>query len=121
MITQVAATLNLCMFVVGRYGNFLHVLPEPVLALPSLKELWVENNPIADSGRLRPSVADHHLALGPKLRNVGLDQFQVGVFFLFSKRCRPHGLRCVCEEIRKSPIYLIPYHEQKWPIFCTSG
>lgn len=60
------------------YGNCLHVLPEPVLALPSLKELWVENNPIADSGRLRPSGADHHLALGPKLRNVGLDQFQTG-------------------------------------------
>lgn len=51
-------------------------VPEPALGLPSLKELWLENNPITDAGRLRPAEADHHLALGPKLRNVGLDQWQ---------------------------------------------
>lgn len=59
------------------YGNHLHALPESALGLPLLRELWLESNPLTDSGRLRPSEADHHLALGPTLKNVGLDQFQV--------------------------------------------
>ena len=63
--------------IVFRYGNFLESLPKPALGLPSLKELWLESNPIDDAGRLRPSDAEHHLALGPKLRSVGLDQWQV--------------------------------------------
>jgi hypothetical protein len=52
-------------------------LPESALGLPSLKELWLESNPIDNAGRLRPAETEHHLALGPKLRSVGLDQWQV--------------------------------------------
>lgn len=60
-----------------RYGNLLEALPESALGLPSLKELWLEGNPVGDAGRLRPADAEHHLALGLKLRSVGLDQWQV--------------------------------------------
>ncbi len=56
------------------------------MGLPSLKELWLEGNPLTDSGRLRPAAQEHHLALGPALRSVGLDQFQVRVLPVSSIR-----------------------------------
>lgn len=72
-----------------RYGNLLEALPESALGLPSLKELWLENNPLGDAGRLRPSDAEHHLALGPKLRSVGLDQWQVSTTSLHCSQPLP--------------------------------
>ncbi len=52
-------------------------LPEAVLGLPSLRALWLENNPLEGPA----SEADHHLALGPALKNVGLDQHQARLGF----------------------------------------
>ena len=71
--------INICLsgVYICRYGNRLHTLPEAALGLPSLRGLWLEANPLDNSGDLRPAAADHHLALGPNLKNVGLDQYQV--------------------------------------------
>jgi hypothetical protein len=69
------------------YGNLLEALPEPALGLPSLRDLWLESNPLGDAGRLRPSNAEHRLALGPRLRSVGLDQWQASHNVCRRRKC----------------------------------